>query len=677
MRLVPTSSNHKGKSGLAADSGATSRRRAAVLPRSVPHHTNGMACRRHVRFLLNCLWAWAAVTLLPAACAGGSLGAETLPALIGSGAPDTFDELWSGFDPRKEPLEVEVLRQWEQDGVVLKVVRYRVGIFKGRKAMMAAVYGYPKGARGLPGLVQIHGGGQYADYHAPLANARRGYATISLAWAGRINAPEYRVTPAEVKLFWEGKVDDPRYRLTTDWGAVDGYHAPSRNPGNVFPSVRSAPWTLDPVESPRNSGWFLCALAARRALTFLEQQPEVDPKRLGVYGHSMGGKLTVMVAPDPRVRAAAPSCGGISDRYNQSALYRATLGDDVSLRRISCPIIFLSPANDFHGRIGDLPKAIAEIKSKQWRVVCSPHHNHQDTAEYEVATLLWMDEHLKGTFSFPATPETILRLKTNDGVPEFAVRPDRSRPVLSVDIYYTQQGKPDERPEDRENTMQRFWHYARAERSGDVWTARLALSAVDKPLWVYANVSYPLDEPASGAGYYYRIYTATRFVVSSLLKAASPQQLRDAGVCATREWSPVIESFQGDWKKEWFTYRPEEWPLATYKMGDQAYAPPERAMLAIDVRVEKPNILVILVDGYAAEVSLRGGGKWEPVVLRPQQFRNLAGEVLESFQGARRLKLSCAEYLRPKRGQQGEPRRVGRPWVGPAPEFRNLRWQTE
>ena len=69
---------------------------------------------------------------------------------------------------------------------------------------MAGVYGYPKGAKNIPGLLQIHGGGQYADYKAPLFNARRGYATLSIAWAGRISAPGYRVSPNEVKLFWNG-----------------------------------------------------------------------------------------------------------------------------------------------------------------------------------------------------------------------------------------------------------------------------------------------------------------------------------------------------------------------------------------------------------------------------------------------------------------------------------------
>ena len=35
----------------------------------------------------------------------------------------------------------------------------------------------------------------------------------------------------------------------------------------------------------------------------------------------------------------------------------------MNLKHISCPIIFLSPANDFHGRINDLPKAVKEISS--------------------------------------------------------------------------------------------------------------------------------------------------------------------------------------------------------------------------------------------------------------------------------------------------------------------------
>lgn len=614
------------------------------------------------------------VFLSAAACSPFLTAADTLPALSDNQAPQNFKQMWAGFDPRAEPLEVETLKEWEDEGVVLRVVRFRIGVFKGKTAKLAAVYGYPKGGTKLPGLLQIHGGGQYADYKACLSNAKRGYATVSIAWAGRISAPDYRVSPAEVRLFWDGKTEDPAYRLTTDWGAVDGYHAPGRNPSNVFPSAKSASFTLDAIESPRNSGWFLCALAARRALTFLEQQPEVDPERLGVYGHSMGGKLTVMTAVDSRVKAAAPSCGGISDRYNDSPLFRATLGDDVSLKQISCPIIFLSPANDFHGRIGDLPKAIDEIKSEDWRVTCSPHHSHQDSPRYEVATQLWFDEHLKGSFKVPQTPPATLTLKTNSHVPTLTVRPDRSKPILSVDIFYTQHGKANETPQDRENTKHRFWRYAAAKEANGVWSADLPVSTTEQPLWAYANIRYALPEPVIGAGYYYRLYEAETFNLSSLLSEASADELAAAGVKPSLKPTSLIEDFAGPWEKEWFTYKPDQWSRTTHKLYDAVYQAPNDAKLAIDVRASEPNQLVILIDSHAAVVELQGGERWQEVVVSPTDFLNHAGEPLADFRSAKSLTLNSAERLKPSRGDKQPSRVVGKNWRGSNPSFRNLRW---
>lgn len=601
---------------------------------------------------------------------------ETLPPLEGGKAPATFEAMWAGFDPRKDPLEVEVLKAWEEDGVALKVLRYRIGVFKGQKAMMAAVYGFPKGGAKLPGLLQIHGGGQYANYLAPLTNAKRGYATVSIAWAGRISAPGYNVGPGGVALFWEGKTNDPNYRVTTDWGSLDGYHAPCRNAKNSFASVQPAAWTLDGVESPRNSPWFLCTLGARRALTFLERQPEVDPERLGVYGHSMGGKLTVMTAAaDARVKAAAPSCGGISDRDNDSALFRATVGDAAQLPHITCPIVFLSPANDFHGRINDLPKALAEIRSAQWSVTCSPHHSHQDTEPYQVAGPLWFDQHLKKAFRFPATPAAGLSLKTASGVPALSVKPDAPATVLGVDVFFTQQGKA-EAKDDRENTIARFWHHAAAARAGDVWTAELPVLDTERPLWVYANVFYSLQRPVAGAGYYYGVYTAKTVNVSSVLRVASPAEMVAAGVRATDRPSAVIETFAGDWQKEWFTYDLSgRWPRRTHKLYDPKWRPPANAALALDVKSELPNKLVVGLDDTAAEVSLTGGDGWQTVVLAPADFQSAAGEARADWAGIRELRLGDVETLAGGKREAAARRNVGARWKGPAPSFRNMRWK--
>ena len=129
-----------------------------------------------------------------------------------------------------------------------------------------------------------------------------------------------------------------------------------------------------------------------------------------------------------------------------------------SLKRITCPVIFLSPSNDFHGRINDLESSLNEIQSKDWRISTSPHHNHQDTAEYEVATQIWFDHHLKGNFQTPATPETELVLMQNC-LPEVIIKPDSSQEIVAVEVYFTQQGILQKRGmggDDSLNTKHRF-----------------------------------------------------------------------------------------------------------------------------------------------------------------------------------------------------------------------------
>lgn len=156
-----------------------------------------------------------------------------------------------------------------------------------------------------------------------------------------------------------------------------------------------------------------------------------------------------------------------------------------------------------------------------------------------------------------------------------------------------------------QEVIQRYWRHAEAEEIDGVWSAKLAVSSVDKPLWVDANVAYPLDEPVSGAGYYYGIYTAASFNISSLLKMVTPDELATAGTRATCQPSLLIESFEGDWDKEWFSYKLDEWSLSTYKISDARFAAPQDSALALDVRTQDANTLVILIDDYAAEVHLK------------------------------------------------------------------------
>ena len=604
---------------------------------------------------------------------------ETLPPLNGKPAASTVEEMWAGFDPRKEPMEVEVLKEWEKDGVVIKVIRYRIGIFKGKKAMMAAVYGYPKGAKKLPALVNIHGGGQRADENAIIANAKLGYATISIAWAGRINSSQYTVLTPEVKLFWAGKTEDKRYRITTDWGALDGYHHPSRDPKNLFPRIHVSDWTLDSVRSPRNNSWFLCALGARRALTFLERQPQVDASKLGVYGHSMGGKLTVMtVAADKRVKAAVPSCGGISDHENQDPMFKNTINDKAHLSRITCPIFLLTPSNDFHGRIDDIPSALEHIKSKHWRVSHGAHFNHQDPPEHMVNTILWMEQHLKGTFTLPTTPQGKLTLKTKSNTPEYTFTVDESREIKSINVYYTQQGQIDGKRYHHGNTIHRFWHHVKPNKNPDgSYTAALPVFSSDMPVWVYANVEYKLKSPLKGASYYYAIYQASTYTLSSPLQTALPAQLKAANVKATLKPTTTIDSFTGDWQKDWFNPQ-ATWGLITNKLYHPIYKAPtggkNHANLSIEVKAAQPNKLIISLDDHATSFDITTPNKWQKITLSPADFKNTESVPLKNWDNIRQFRLNSVMHLRNRK--LNKTITLGGRWKGAQPQFRNLRWET-
>ena len=225
-----------------------------------------------------------------------AIAQDTLPPLVDGKIPTTLDELWGDYNPRNEPIEGKVVREWEEDDVMLKYITYTIGTFKGQKSTMSAIYGYPKGQKDLPAFLHIHGGGGRASLDDVKWGAWNGYAVLSVNWGGH---------PPLQDL----KEDEPN----TDWGALD---ATQTGHNSHYSLMTPDEKTLDSIESPRNNNWFLLVLGCRRGITYLEQQPEVDPERIGVTGHSMGGKLTVNVSSiDKRVKAAAPSCGGHRRRF--------------------------------------------------------------------------------------------------------------------------------------------------------------------------------------------------------------------------------------------------------------------------------------------------------------------------------------------------------------------------
>lgn len=578
-----------------------------------------------------------------------------------TGAPRDVEETWALFDPRADPLETEVIGEWNEGGIALRYLRYVVGTFAGKKMRVAAFYAFPEGGRNLPGIVQLHGGGQRARSEVVRYWASQGYAAVAVNWG------EYPVTDSP---------DDPK----TDWaGIAAGFEQPKHHNG-----VTAGEATLHRQAHPWNSSWLLYSAAARRAITLLERQAQVDGGRIGLSGHSMGGRLTVLTAIDPRVKAACPSVGGsgylyedirgipASGRHMTEGLeyYQATLGSARYWPLIKCPLLFLGATNDFNSPMEKVLRAFRTLPQSNGALSFTPHMNHRFTADCYAARVRWFEAHLKGDFRFPKTPESRLTLETADGIPLFTVVPDLSTPhrLKEVTIYYGFERDP----------RVRFWRSAGVVRDGKSYMAACPVMDPGEPLFVFANLTYDTgEELVLPRGY----RETSLLTVSSQALQASPQQLHTSGVKPTGERQRVIDDFSRGWG-DWSLVspnNPHHFSFKTHKLNDPAFFGPRGAELAFKIATTEPgNTLAVVMEtdqwrGYTGRKTRR----YVALVDLPQAGSRTVRLSLESFTSGDGLSLANYNYvtgLIVTPGNKELPKRVDRQWQGKLPLLSNLRW---
>jgi Acetyl xylan esterase (AXE1) len=590
-----------------------------------------------------------------------------LASLHADDAPQSVTELWVDFDPRKDPLEVEVVREWKENGGVFRHVRYLIGTFKGKPALMSAFYGFPEGTQGkLPAVMHMHGGGQRAFLEEVKTYVGRGYAALSVNWGGR-----------EMEDAKPGEV-------TTDWGLVD---PTQKNVPGYFNLLPGDKFLID-HQSPKNCNWYLLTLGCRRGITFLEQQPEVDVQRIGIYGHSMGGNLTMYVAgTDARVKVAAPSCGGQGWREEPHAmlggisqirevagdrdLFTRTLGFQHYASLIQCPVLHLSGTNDFHGWMDDVYRTNERIKNQPLRYAFSPHLNHRFIPEVSVTRALWFDQFLKGGPKLPEMPKSEWKIKTADGIPVMRVMPDKaSLPVARVDIYYSID--PDPRA--------RFWRDAEAQKAGDVWEAKLRVLSTDQPLYAFANVYHTLPSSESLP----HMPSITELCLSTLLHSATAEELKSAGVSSMDQASLVIDDFARGWH-DWYRLNAEHkslWQNWTRKITDPKWRGPDGTRLVLTLLLPEQNRMSLVLNENEWR-TYRGNkqvfvcdreisGKPEPQILMFElsDFKDANGKSPRNWQQMDQLGI-CAHYEEKERGTRPQPSQ----WHGDSPTFLRLEWR--
>lgn len=574
---------------------------------------------------------------------GGSAADSLTPYTEESAVPDNAVDLWKDVDARKDPLDTEVVKEWAEDGVVCRYVLFTVGTFQGEVSRMAAFYTFPEGAKNIPAIVWAHGGGQRAEVERGKYFARHGYAMVDYNWGGR-----------EIV---EG------IARNTDWGAVDPSQGPRFYPGakreHVKLNLLPDEYTIDPVVSPRNGIWFLLAYAGRRAVTFLEEQPEVDGEKIGFTGYSMGGNITSYVSIDPRLKAVAPMVGGAgfitsdSPGLPDSGMARAyrdhvelfadTMESQSYYPHATCPVLLLSATDDFHARFEFVYRCMDALPHQNWRVSQNMHISHNLGPEQWILLNRWFDKYLEGEeIEMPQTADAVLAVEPGNDVATFRVTPDRPGDLAALDIYYTHDPNP----------KSRFWIAAEATEKDGAWSAMLPVRK-ELPLYAFANCTYPLEDSAEA----FQGGEASSFTITSRQGVHLPETIRAERLFEEAKPTAVFSDLEKDGLRDWGVSSRSG--ITTYKFRDPRMATPAPgAVMKVTVDVPRPRLSYRFRIGknqyitgstdpqatYSASREMKDPGEQE-ILFQVSDFRdrekgemtdwtNIATFVFEVYDGA-------------------------------------------
>lgn len=572
--------------------------------------------------------------------------AFSVAALFAAGAPadtpppktpkiETVADLWAGFDPRALPLDVEVVKAWDEGDTHLEMVYFTGEEFDGEKTRIFGYFGRPKKVAGkVPGVLHIHGGGQTAVLDWPRFWAARGYACLSFDFCGNTNLPQL----------------GPGYKREhyTRWGKA---------PADMMKIGAGTQMT----PTPRHNPWRHWTVAARRGLTLLETRPEVAADKLGVFGVSVGGTLTWGVAAvDARVKAAAPIYGGGYEFYQYPPdpaapadadlkLWRTLIAPEAHAPRVKCPLLYLSATNDGHGRMDLAFRTLDALGSAVKSQVFTPNTDHHVGPAEAKSLPLFMDCHLKGTpATWPGTPALELAAGPG-GVPVARVTPADREQVERVDIYYCL---------NNDWPTTRHWRTAgNATREKAAVAAPVPFLGRDDKLFAFANVTY-----TSGVRISSKLVTRAAADIPGAKPTLERRALIDAmDTAADWTWGPAptdpcrdvtfFTAWAGPAGETGFTLDPKtfhyggamSYHFGTRKVGDPQFRGTGRKALLLDYpAANAPQSLTVRVLSrapgqnqveFTAAVPLpaKGNGAWRTIRLEAAQFKHAGGVPLADW----------------------------------------------
>ncbi|NOX99186.1 MAG: prolyl oligopeptidase family serine peptidase [Verrucomicrobia bacterium] len=312
---------------------------------------------------------------------------------------------WDLTDLSKAPTV-----EWIDQSEPIRSLYYSGENYQGKKTRVFAYYGIPEGASAdnkKPAMVLVHGGGGAAFKEWVEIWVKRGYVAIAMDLAGK---GEGR------KVLPDGGPDQTHKEKFTDLAG----------------GVKTA-WTYHAVAN------------ILRAVSLLQNQPEVDPEKIGMTGISWGGYLTSLASGlDPRLKVTVPvyGCGFLHENSTWLKGFEA-LGPKLAaqwvknfdpssyLQQAQMPMLFVNGANDFAYPLDSYQKTYQAVKGP--RTLCvtvrMPHGHSPGWAPREIG--LFVDSVL-------INGKTLIKIgEVSRNEKQVAVNFQSEMPIKSAALHYT------------------------------------------------------------------------------------------------------------------------------------------------------------------------------------------------------------------------------------------------
>jgi hypothetical protein len=272
---------------------------------------------------------------------------------------------------------------------------------------------------------------------------------------------------------------------------------------------------------------------------------------------------------------------GRSRGFQNVELYNRTIDAQAYWPHVRCPVLFLSASDDFHAVFDNVYRSAALIPHQQWRVSQLMHYNHGLGPAQWVLLNRWFDRYLKNKGpDVPRTPTTVIQIAAHGRSAKITVNPDNTKPPTQLDVYYSHDP----------NARARFWKHATAERENasnnghsETWTASVPVRE-QLPLYVFANLTYPLDHPVETFQ-----GTANEFTITSSLIVHQPPAVDVQQLRANAQHVALFEDFRSTGLRDWATS--PQGGTSTYKFQDPDRAtPPDDHALVVTVQVPRERL---------------------------------------------------------------------------------------